>query len=237
MTLSPTEQARISDQIIAGGIKYQDLYEELFDHYASAIENRDQATQTFDEALAQVHLGFMNYKRPAHVWDHYSVWGFEPEYGLERLQFEYKQNLNSELTSRQWKIVKSYFRWPTIVSLFLIGILSYQMAHSLPRLWLLGTLFAAVFFPLLVLLPHLFREGWRFVKKQRKFRNSLKGTVIYQRAGSLAGLFNLYLQFDMFRVAFNSSNTALITVLLFGYLVFSASFWQLYRERYTFTLA
>ena len=120
MKLTAEQIDLISKEIIEGGIKYQDLYEELLDHYILAIEDRMSQGQTFGEAFGEVHSDFVNYKRPLRVWDHYNVWyndgSGKPEFGLGKLQAEYEESLSGEISKRHWQIMKNYFRWPTIVT-------------------------------------------------------------------------------------------------------------------------
>ena len=51
MKLTTEQLDLISKEIITGGIKYQDLYEELLDHYITAIEDRIKLGTGFEEAL------------------------------------------------------------------------------------------------------------------------------------------------------------------------------------------
>ena len=245
MKLTPSQQNSIGDAIASAGIKYQDLYEELFDHYASAIEDRTQAGQTFDAALDAIHQEFMGYKRPSKTWDHYHVWETEPQHGLERLQFEYKQNLDQELTTRQWQIVKSYFRWPAIVGMILAAALSYQLADLLPPTWIGIILTVGIFFPYLVMLPHAWREGLRFARKERRFRHSLKGAVILIRTSWLVYSLNISNIIggitgggeSVWQMQMQGFGTPIVAAFLFGYAVSSVSFWQLYQEKFKFSLA
>ena len=243
MKLTTSQQNSIGDAIASAGIKYQDLYEELFDHYASAIEDRTQAGQTFGAALGAIHQEFMSYKRPSKTWDYYSVWETEPQYGLERLQFEYQQNLDQELTTRQWQIVKSYFRWPAIVGMILAAALSYQLADLLPPTWVGIILTVGISFPYLVMLPHVWREGLRFARKERKFRYSLKGAVIFSRTSwlvyalNVSNVSNTMTGEPIWQMQMQGFSTPIIAAFLFSYAVSSVSFWQLYQEKFKFTLA
>ena len=239
MKLTTEQLDLISKEIITGGIKYQDLYEELLDHYITAIEDRMENGETFGAAFGDIHKGFVNYKRPARTWDHYGVWKDHnsPEYGLGKLQAEYEETLKGEIKKRHWQIMRNYFRWPTIVTSLLIGALTFQFTYLFPLKISFGFFGFLSFAPFLFLLPGTFQHTLGYFKKKRKFINSLKWTAIGAQASFSLSLFNCFVFIP--RVvgvelkAFSPQiQAATIATLICFYLAYSLSFYQLYRERF-----
>jgi hypothetical protein len=246
MKLTTEQIDLISKEIIAGGIKYQDLYEELLDHYILAIEERMSQQQTFDEAFGEVHADFVNYKRPARTWDHYGVWkdynGGASEYGLGKLQAEYEKSLSEEISKRHWEIMKDYFRWPTIITALSVGFLTFQVAHLVPHNIFIWMMFACSFFPLLLILPESIRNLKQYLLKNRQFINSLKTNAIAGRMFLSITVFSCVLNTIHFSKGFfeynllEQNSIPIITSLSCFYIAYSLSFYQLYRERFKVTM-
>jgi hypothetical protein len=246
MKLTPDQLDLISKEIIKGGIKYQDLYEELLDHYILAIEDRLTQGHTFGEAFGEVHTDFVNYKRPARTWDHYGVWetsfGGQTEFGLGKLQAEYIESLSKEISKRHWQIMREYFRWPTIITTLLVGLLTFQFAYLVPLKIALIFFGFLSFAPLLFLLPDTFLHSIDYFKKKRKFINSLKWSAISSRATFALSLFNCYifiprvLEIELKTFSPQIQATIVATLTCF-YLAYSLSFYQLYRERFKVKMA
>lgn len=241
MKLAPDQLDLISKEIIEGGIKYQDLYEELFDHYVLAIEERMTQGHTFGEALAEVHADFVNYKRPAtRTWDHYGVWETrQAEFGLRKLQDEYQDSLSNEISKRHWEIMKNYFRWPTIVATLLVGLLTFQFVYLVPRQYFKSGIFICVFTPTLIVLPQFVYTLWLYISRRRRFFTSLKGHAISLRVTSILAIGQI-----MFRVPFSDNYSILkqghitvIVLLTCFYIAYSLSFYQLYHERFKVKMA
>lgn len=243
MTLTTEQLELISQEIIQGGIKYQDLYEELLDHYVLAIEDRTARGQTFGEAFGEVHNDFVNYKRPARVWDHYGVWkkytnGGKPEYGLGKFQAEYEETLTKEISKRHWGIMKNYFRWPTIISTFFVGLLTFQFAHLVPPKACIWIIFACAFLPFVLILPESIQNLKQYLLKNRKFANSLKmnavsGRLLFSIIVFSCVLNGINVSNRFFDYNLLKHNPFPITASLSCfYIAYSLSFYQLYRERF-----
>ncbi|MDF7818769.1 hypothetical protein P1X15_14230 [Runella sp. MFBS21] len=245
MNLTPTQLDLISKELIQGGIKYQDLYEELLDHYILAIEDRQAQGQTFESAFGEVHADFVNYKRPARAWDHYGVWkdytnGGVPEFGIGKLQAEYEENLRGEISKRHWQIMKSYFRWPTLVTTLLVGLLTFQFAYLVSRQYFVWVFMACVLTPLLMLIPQTIKQIWRYASGKQKFVNSLKFNAVSSRLGLLfawvsvtLNLPRAFLDYNIFR----EGPIVLVALLFCFYIAYSLSFYQLYSERFKVNVA
>ena len=241
MNLKPEQLDLISKEIIEGGIKYQDLYEELLDHYILAIENRITQGHTFEEALGEVNSSFENYRPPLTERYYYDVRSLKKvtqcSSGLSRLQKDYERNLRGEIKKRHWQIMGNYFRWPTIVTSLLVGALTFQFAYLVPLKIGISFFGLLSFAPLLFLLPGTFQHTLGYFKKERKFINSLKWTAIGAQATFALSLFNFSVfvprVFGIELKAFSPQiQAAIIATLICFYLAYSLSFYQLYRERF-----
>lgn len=238
MKLTTEQLDLISKEIITGGIKYQDLYEELLDHYVLAIENRVTHGQTFEEALEEINSSFENYRPPLIERYYYDVRKFKKVFlyssGLSRLQRDYERNLNDEISKRHWQIVKKYFRWPTILSTFLTVGLVFLFASSIPQLYFEWVVYTCILGPLLIVLVQVLNSLFRYFLNNRRFTHSLKSKAINNRIWLLTGATNLAFHFPS-STDYNiikQGNTIIITLFLCFYLAYSLSFYQLYRERF-----
>ncbi|WP_428657450.1 hypothetical protein [Runella sp.] len=244
MKLTVEQVEMISEALIQGGIKYQDLYEELLDHYILAIEDRMSQGKVFGDAFNEVHSEFEKYRYPLSFRYYYDFRRFKTiqqrNYGLVKLQEEYKERLNKEISKRHWGIMKNYFRWPTIVTTLLVGLLTFQFAYLVPRTFFAWLMSACVFFPVLVVLPQVVRQIWRYGSGKQKFVNSLKYSAIYTRLGLLFALLSVTLNLPKTFFDYNvfNDNPLFITAsLLCFYIAYALSFYQLYRERFKVNIA
>lgn len=241
MKLTTEQLDLISKEIIQGGIKYQDLYEELLDHYITAIEDRMANGMAFGEAFGEVNISFVNY-RPALIERYYydvrslkKVTQYSS--GLSRLQKDYERNLKGEIKKRHWQIMGNYFRWPTVVTSLLVGALTFQFAYLVSSKTLFGFFVILAFAPILFLLPSTYLHCIGYLKKERKFINSLKWTAIGAQATFALSLFNCFVfvprAVGIELKAFSPQvQVATVATLICFYLAYSLSFYQLYKERF-----
>ena len=241
MKLTTEQLDLISKEIITGGIKYQDLYEELLDHYILAIEERMFQGHTFSSAFDEVNSEFKNYKLYLGSFYYYDARRFttiqKDNYGLVKLQDEYKERLNKEIKKRHWQIIRNYFRWPTIVTSLLVGALTFQFAYLVPLKIGIGFFGLLSFAPFLFLLPATYRHTMGYFKKERKFINSLKWTAIGTQASFSLSLFNCFVFIPRvvgieLKAFSHQIQAAIIATLICFYLAYSLSFYQLYHERF-----
>lgn len=138
-------------------IKYQEVYEELLDHYASAIEAKMQEGLLFEKALEQVHQNFGGRKGVKHIEELY-----------------YKQLWNQYRTM-QWQHIKELFQWPQLLTSLVIGILIYGLASLLQSTSITKwTVFVIACIPLLL-------ASYEYIKMLRKATNSkrtAKGAIL-----------------------------------------------------------
>ena len=235
-----TEQLDLIDtKIIEGGIKYQDLYEELLDHYILAIEDRIGRGNVFEDALEEVHSGFEKYRYPVSFRYYYDFGRFrtmqQPDYGLVKLQSEYKERLNKEISKKHRQMMKNYFRWPTIMTTLLVGVLTFQFAYLVPRTFFVWVMAACTFAPLLMLIPQTIKQIWDYASGKQKFVNSLKFNAISSRLGQLFALVSVTLNLPRAFFDYNLFKDGplfIVAFLLCFYIAYALSFYQLYREQF-----
>ncbi|MFN8344406.1 MAG: hypothetical protein U0X91_05360 [Spirosomataceae bacterium] len=239
MKLTTEQLELISKEVIEGGIKYQDLYEELLDHYITAIEDRVENGKTFGEAFGEVHEGFTNYKLYLGSFYYYDARRFRTvridNYGLVKLQNEYKERLNKEMAKRHWQIMKNYFRWPTLVTTLLVGLLTFQFAYLVPREYFIWIISTCAFAPVLIVLPQAALHLGQYFIKKRKFINSLKTNAIIGRSAQVFFLVYWIIQLPKYFSDYDliqQGHIAIIASFTCFYIAYSLSFYQLYRERF-----
>lgn len=243
MKLTPDQLDLISKEIIEGGIKYQDLYEELLDHYILAIEGRLNQGQVFEKAFEEVNTSFENYRPPLIERYYYDVRKLKKvtlySSGLSRLQRDYERNLDDEISKRHWQIMKEYFRWPTILTSLLVGGLTFQFAYLVPRSYFEWIINACILGPLIMILPKTLNSFFQYLFNIRKFVQSLKTKAINNRIWLITGATNLAFRFPSSK-DYNfvkQGNLIIIAFFLCFYIAYSLSFYQLYRERFKVKMA
>ncbi len=81
MTLSEQQLATIENYLLDWGIEYPDFYEEILDHYISAVEQKMQNGSTWDNAFADTSYQFAEYEyKIGPMVTHYGFKGFEAAY-------------------------------------------------------------------------------------------------------------------------------------------------------------
>jgi hypothetical protein len=231
-----TEQKEYVREAIVdiSSVQFQDFYKEMNDHYLSSIETNMTEGKDFEVAFHQIHDSFLNHSYSnIRKRDGYEM----TYYGLEAMQWEYHDKMEAAVKKRHWAIVKSYFRWPTVVSTLLGGLLVYQLAELMKGevKILITAIIVSMFLPFLIIIPLYLKYRWEhYVKQDRLLLKSTKLNIMIRRA-TAAGLpvyiINLSHLFDT--DSFSSSIIlAMWSFFLFCYLIFATSFWQLYREQF-----
>ena len=97
------------------GIEYDDVLNELLDHYATLTEQRVATGLAFDDASkwAWAELGSGE--------------------GLQAVQDDYVKNIQQQVRLQHLTILKSYFRWPTFVVTALVAALVHVTVPLLPE--------------------------------------------------------------------------------------------------------
>ncbi|EMR02778.1 hypothetical protein [Cesiribacter andamanensis] len=129
--LTPTQQKEVRLTLLNSDIRYYEVYEELSDHYLTAVDERMQAGTPFDQALAATHQSFGKQE------------------GLKKLEKSYRKSAIQHYRRLHWQEFKERFRWPHMVLIVLMGVLSYQLAELLDTRYVIGLIFALSLSPFL----------------------------------------------------------------------------------------
>jgi magnesium-transporting ATPase (P-type) len=250
MKLTPTQLEYIQEAILkVNGIKYQDFYEEIYDHFIVSIETRMAGGQAFEAAFEEVYGSFLALEYDYATRNAFGrVMQVTTYYGLPALEMQYLDTLQEQSRKRHLQILKRLFGWPTLVGTVLLAAACYLLAQWLvlhePIIYRLGLTFLLVLLPLLLVAGvGLYRLGAYLLKRRERVQSAkvealLGGPVYFIFFFSQTLLFNAE---SFSRVFFEQEIWANLPVavwacLYFWYALFAISFFQLYRERFKFGL-
>lgn len=130
--LNPQQNKAILAKLKTAGIKYNEVYEELLDHYATAIEDKmEDKNLPFEQALNEIHKGFGGNN------------------GVKHIEQRYYRQMFSFYEQTQWKHFRQQFQWPLAAGSLLIGGLVYALAHLLQNpVYLFAALILPAFLPI-----------------------------------------------------------------------------------------
>ena len=235
--LSKEELDYVRDAIIkTNRVKYQDFYEEIYDHYLTSIETQMAEGKDFEAAFVQIHGSFLHCEYTVKLIGTYATY-----FGLEALEMEYLQNMQNRISKRHWQILKSYFRWPTIITTFLVGVLAYLFTDFIaynPKLFPRIILSTALIPPIFMVWYYLRILLDRLLKK-RDLILSTKGILIGSKAAMISysiQIMQIPQTFFDFNI-YTQSSIPVLASLLFAFLIYLSSYWQLYREQYDVKVA
>jgi hypothetical protein len=201
-------------------IEYDDVENELLDHYATLTEQKLADGQTFQQASA-------------YAWEEL---GSGP--GLLKIQEDYVKNIRKQISTRHLEIMKSYFRWPAIVGTLLICGLMYQLSSLLAPKTIYIIVVLLLFGPSLVLL-------YAAIRKQNRHNDSRK--LAWQYMNSRASIpmailqgtngFGMLLRDDAKMSGLLLDHPVVMVGLGCIALVYALTFLQLYRERFYYKVA
>jgi uncharacterized membrane protein len=130
-------------------IQYDEVMNELLDHYATLTELKMETGLSFDNASkwAWTELG--------------------SEKGLLKIQTNYERSTKSQLIIRHLSILKSYFRWPTIVLTLAFVLLVYQLSELMTNQTAIIIFVIILFTPGLALLYTFMGWGIEHTNKRK----------------------------------------------------------------------
>ena len=163
LTLNQLNRLR-HDLLDLAHIEYDEVMAELLDHYASLTEQFMAEGLPFEEASTKAWIQLGNGP------------------GILHIQKRYKKLLLDQMQMQHRAIVRRYFRWPTLITTLLIGLLAYSTAKLLSP-GAMGLFFLIVVFsPHLLFIPSELRLFWcKRIKKQIVLA-SLRREVILRQA-------------------------------------------------------
>ncbi|MCX6218888.1 hypothetical protein [Spirosoma sp.] len=218
MALTPFQLKYLRFDLIGlGDIKYDDVIDELLDHYASLTEQKMTIGMAFEEASKQ-------------AWAELGA-----EKGVQKIQASFVKAIEQQIKMQHITILKSYFRWPTLVTTILVGLLVYMVVPLIPvKRLIVCTLLIGV-------IPFLFiLRGYYYGFHQQTDTGKLIWEYLLNKCGLAVCLFHLSLNLPnhFLENAPESTRTFLqtyptISVLIcLLLLLYTASFIQLFQHQY-----
>ena len=160
--LNPQQTDTILAELKKAGIKYQEVYEELVDHYTSAIEVKVQEGTTFDQALQEVHTEFGGNKGVKHIEECYN-----------KQLFKFYRNLHLQN-------LRLHFQWPQVLVTLCMGTLVYALSYLLKgNVLLFYGLSLVALTPFALSIYYFFR----FRKKANYSKKTAKGNLLIAIGG------------------------------------------------------
>jgi hypothetical protein len=201
-------------------IEYEEVENELLDHYATLTEQKMEIGQFFEYASAN-------------AWAELGAGA-----GLQQIQEEFVKNINKQVSNRHKEIVLSYFRWPTLVGTLLLCGLVYHLADILAPKSIYFLMQGLFIVPGLILL-------YAVIRKQNRYVDSRK--LVWQYMGSRANLPMAFLHLtNMLNALLDEDSKPFLLVksypewvmgLICILLIYSFTFLQLYRENFSYKTA
>ena len=223
MSLTPQQLASLRQDLIAlASIEYDDLMHELLDHYANLTERKMVNGIPFSEASkwAWAELGSGE--------------------GIQQIQTDYTKSILHQVKNQHFNILKSYFRWPTILTTTLVGILMYLTVPLLPSRAIAGIVFILTFGPFILLI-------WGYHKSVDSRISTGKAVWQYMQQKGTLPLNLVQIGLNLPSVFFDDSSSttrlfmqnhpnASVVICLFC-LLYTTSFIQLYRHKFHYKIA
>ena len=220
MALSETQLTLLRQDLrTLAHIEYEEVENELLDHYATLTGQKMEAGQVFEYASAN-------------AW---AELGAGP--GLNIIQRDYERNIRKQISSRHLEILKSYFRWPTVLTTFLVAIFIHKTTLFIPTRFILLGIYFVILIPFGIL-------GYSYMKSRELGSDSRKitWTHLNARAAFFVNIFqaSLGVPFEgegSAKVHFFQTHAAILTILECVVIIYLLSFVQLYRENFSYKTA
>lgn len=160
--LTSYQNKAILAQLKAAGLKYQEVYEEMLDHFTIAIEAKMDQGTSFDLALNEVKKEFGGNK------------------GIKHVEKEFYSQMLKSYRGLHWQHFRSHFQWPQALATLAIGGLVYALAFLLQ-----GNKALAFGLSLLALTPIILSLVYFFrLRKKAPFtKNTAKGNLLLVLGG------------------------------------------------------
>jgi|GEM_PF-3441419 len=217
-----TEEQEYLKILLWSNVKYQETYNEVYDHVLTAVEelpdNETQITEAFNNVIEN-HFGGI--------------------YALEGLETERAKIVSSTIRKKQRQYLLSYFKFPLLLFTVLLAGSMYYAADIVPRKAVLMVVFFVGLSPTVVV---ALRGMLRFFKRKHQ-KPSIKDKVVEQLGTLSMSLFNLFIFLPPMFVNddnykfFKQAHASLITVTALFFFIYSLSFVRLYRDDFKMQLA
>ena len=168
-TITKTELDTLKEYLGTKSFRYEEVYNEVIDHYATAYENSESS---LDQVINDLDQKFSNKK-------------------IEEINTRYFNDLKSSLRRSHWTIFMGNFRWPQIVYTLLIALVCRGVAPFLMQSeWAIYPIFLILAFTPITL-GFYYYFIWVF-KKLRGFTRLKNGHA--ELFGTTFGVSVIYLQ-------------------------------------------
>ena len=172
MNLTPDQLAAINRHLRKSGIIYQEVYDELFDHYVNAIEGQLSSGISFDSAFGNIVRQF----------------GGKP--GLVTIQRKRSKAAGRLYRRVLLDILLGVIRWPGVAITGTALWLLYSLLGMAPHMMVVTiTLMAITTIPFVLALLLTAEQGWRYWRHERPTALTLEGTTLLSRSLGLATSF------------------------------------------------
>lgn len=218
MALTPLQLKSLRyDLVELAEIKYDDVVDELLDHYASLTEQKMATGLAFEDAskCAWTQLGGHR--------------------GIKHIQASSVKAIKQQISAQHMAILKSYFRWPTLLTTVLVGLLAYVVVPLVPvKALILSTFFIG-------LIPYLFIiRGYYYGFNKQTDTSKLVWEYMLHKGGLAVTFIQLGLNLPKgflenapqeTRTFLQTYPTVSVLICLF-LLLYTASFIQLFKHQY-----
>ena len=195
-------------------IEYDEVFNELLDHYATRTEDYMANGLGFTIASAKAWADLGSGK------------------GIQRIQREYEKSLLSTVSDLHKAIIKSYFRWPTVATTLLVGLLIYFITPFVNAKTLILCLYAVSFLPILFTVYGYRKNHDQLMKYGKTAWQYIQNTgALGMNMGTLSLMAPADFLDDGANVAkeFLQTYTGVAAAICFVYVIYLFSFFQLYR--------
>lgn len=151
-TLSSEQKEQLANHIAKKPIEYIELYNELFDHYASTYENGEE---NFENTLEELDDHF-HYQR------------------VKRINDNLLKKTKRSVNEIYWTEFKNFWRWPQIISTLVILFLGYSFIEFLPMKLIVWY----VFIPFLIFTTALIIYGGILTRKKKYHIKKFKSAYL-----------------------------------------------------------
>lgn len=213
MHLSTHQKQQLSTDL--ANIEYDEVYDELYDHYATLVENGLIAGRSFEVARAQ-------------AWQDLGA-----ERGVKKIERDFVQSIRQQIRNQHWLILKSYFRWPLFVTTALMGVLVYLVVPMLSGGSISG-LICIGFIPALFLLNGYW-HGYHNHKDSQKLVWEYVVTVGFLPVNLFQlglSLLRISIEDPHWTRNFLQAHTSIAAMISFSCILYAVSFAELYRQKY-----
>jgi hypothetical protein len=201
-------------------IEYEEVENELLDHYATLTEQKMDDGHDFENASS-------------YAWAELGAGA-----GLNKIHRDYEKNIRKQVSTRHREILKSYFRWPTILSTAVICGLMYWLAAVISPKAIYMIRLLLFLAPGLILLYTFIRKEHRHTDARKlawEYMNRYANLPIafMQASNSINILFDSKTR----PISFIQSHPTISTGWACVLFIYTLSFFQLYRESFHYKTA